>query len=68
MYIPELDRYWHNGATGGYNAIAFFNPKADSAVVVLVNMENGAPEGSAEQIAQHIVQRLEGKPAIFLAR
>ncbi|HEX6496092.1 MAG TPA: serine hydrolase domain-containing protein, partial [Acidobacteriaceae bacterium] len=67
MYIPELDQYWHNGATGGYNAIALFNPKADRAVVVLVNMENGAPEGSAEQIAQHIVQRLDGKPAISLA-
>lgn len=67
MYIPELDQYWHNGATGGYNAIALFNPKADRAIVVLVNMENGAPEGSAEQIAQHIVQRLEGKPAISLA-
>ncbi|HEX4582309.1 MAG TPA: serine hydrolase domain-containing protein [Acidobacteriaceae bacterium] len=67
MYIPEIDQYWHNGATGGYNALALFNLKADRAVVVLVNMENGAPEGSAEQIGQHILQRLDGKPAISLA-
>lgn len=67
MYIPEIDQYRHNGSTGGYNAIALFSPKADRAVVVLVNIAAGTPEGSAEQIGQHILQRLDGKPAISLA-
>jgi D-alanyl-D-alanine-carboxypeptidase/D-alanyl-D-alanine-endopeptidase len=67
LYVTDLDQYRHNGATGGYNAFALFSPKAERALVVLVNMTIGAPEGSADRIGQHIMQRLRGEPAISLA-
>jgi CubicO group peptidase (beta-lactamase class C family) len=67
LFDTESGRYWHNGATGGYSAYAFFNPKGDYAAVVLLNTTLG-PEGSfADRLGQHIGQRLSGKPAISLA-
>lgn len=34
LYDPATGNYRHNGATGGYSAHAFFNPKSDYAAVV----------------------------------
>jgi CubicO group peptidase (beta-lactamase class C family) len=66
MFDTETGNYWHNGATGGYSAYAFFNPKQDYAAVVLLNTTVG-PNGSfADRLGQHISQRLAGKPAISL--
>ena len=66
-YIPETGTYWHNGATGGYSAYAFFNPEGDYAGVVLLN-ETLEQKGSfADRIGEHLVERLAGKPAIDLA-
>jgi hypothetical protein len=57
----------HDGGTGGYNSFVLFSPKADRAVVVLVNLTVGLPVGSAHAIAQHVLARLDGKPAVSLA-
>jgi CubicO group peptidase (beta-lactamase class C family) len=66
LYDPATGNYWHNGATGGYSAYAFFNPKGDYAAVVLVNTTIG-PRGSfADRIGEHLSERLAGKPAISL--
>jgi serine-type D-Ala-D-Ala carboxypeptidase/endopeptidase len=65
--IDATGSYWHNGATGGYSSYAMFNPTKDFAVVVLSNTGIG-PEGSlADKLAEHIVQRLTGEPAVALA-
>ena len=67
-WLFEIDTgdYWHNGATGGYSAYAFFNPKHDYAAVVLFNTTIG-PEGSfADRLGRHISQRLAGKQAVSL--
>jgi len=65
-FEADSGNYWHNGATGGYSAYAFFNPKADYAAVVLVNITLGANGSFADRLGQHISQRLAGKPAISL--
>jgi CubicO group peptidase (beta-lactamase class C family) len=66
FYDPSTGNFWHNGATGGYSAYAFFNPKGDYAVVVLLNTTIG-PQGSfADRIGEHLSERLAGKPAISL--
>jgi D-alanyl-D-alanine-carboxypeptidase/D-alanyl-D-alanine-endopeptidase len=63
---PATGNFWHNGATGGYSAYAFFNPKGDYAAVILVNTTIG-PRGSfADRIGEHLSERLAGKPAISL--
>lgn len=62
LYVPATGSYWHNGGTGGYSSSAAFNPKTDRAVVVLVNTSGDF----ADRLAQHIGQRLAGKPAISL--
>jgi len=62
LYVPGTGSYWHNGGTGGYSSFAFFNPKSDYAVVVLVNTSGDF----ADRLGQHIGQRLAGKPAISL--
>ena len=67
LYETETGNYWHNGATGGYSAFAFFNPKGDYAAVVLLNTTIGKTGSYADRIGQHISQRLSGKPAISLA-
>ena len=66
LYQPESGNYWHNGATGGYSAYAFFNPKCDYAAVVLVNSTIGEKGSFADRLGEHISQRLSGKPAISL--
>lgn len=66
LYNPATGDFWHNGATGGYSAYAFFNPKGDYAAVVLLNTTIG-PQGSfADRIGEHISERFAGKPAISL--
>ena len=66
LYDATTGNYWHNGATGGYSAYAFFNPTGDYAAVVLLNSTIG-PRGSfADRIGEHISERLAGKPAISL--
>ncbi|HEY2516411.1 MAG TPA: serine hydrolase domain-containing protein, partial [Polyangiaceae bacterium] len=35
LKVDETGTYWHNGGTGGYTAVALFNPEKDFAVVVL---------------------------------
>jgi tetratricopeptide (TPR) repeat protein len=62
LYVTSTGSYWHNGGTGGYSSLAFFNPKTDRAVVVLVNTSGDF----ADLLGQHIGQRLAGKPAISL--
>lgn len=65
--VDATGSYWHNGATGGYSAYAVFNLTKDFAVVVLSNTSIG-PEGSlGDKLGEHIVQRLEGEPAVALA-
>lgn len=61
----ENTGYWHNGASSGFTSHAFFNPRTDSAVVVLVN-SGPNPLLSADAIAEHIRERLSGEPAISL--
>ena len=66
LYDPATGNFWHNGATGGYSAYAFFNPKGDYAAIVLVNTSIG-PRGSfADRVGEHLNERLAGKPAISL--
>lgn len=61
-YRLESNDYWHNGGTAGYTSYASFDPKGDSAVVVLMNTSNGF----AGRLGEHIRQRLAGLPAISL--
>jgi len=66
IFQTDTGSFWHNGATGGYSSYALFNPKEDYAVVVLFNTTLD-PEGSfADNLGQHIAQRLSGKPAVAL--
>lgn len=67
LYDTETGDYWHNGATGGFSAYAFFNPKRDYAAVVLLNSCPGENSVFVDRLALHIGQRLAGKPAISLA-
>jgi len=62
IYDTDTGTYWHNGATGGYSAYAFFQPKGDYAAVVLAN--GGSFPGL---LGPHIRERLAGQPAISLA-
>ena len=65
MHVDATGAYWHNGATGGYNAFAQFDPANDFAVIVLVN--RSIEEGElADEIGQHVVARLTGKPAMSI--
>lgn len=66
MYKADEGVYWHNGATGGYSSFAFFNPKADYAVVVLMNTSIGSKGSFADELGGHIAARLEGVPALSL--
>jgi D-alanyl-D-alanine-carboxypeptidase/D-alanyl-D-alanine-endopeptidase len=64
LYDPETENYWHNGATGGYSGYVVFNQKNDYAVVVLVNNTVIRSGSIADQLGQHITERLTGKPAL----
>ena len=66
LYDPATGNFWHNGATGGHSAYAFFNPKGDYAAVVLVNTTIGERGSFADRIGEHVSERLAGKPAISL--
>lgn len=58
--------YWHNGATGGYSSLAFFNPDEDFAAVVLLNTAISKRLSFEELVAEHIRQRFMGEPAAAL--
>lgn len=67
LFDPQSGNYWHNGATGGYSAYIFFNPKGDYGGVVLLNTTIGERGSFADRIGEHISERLAGKPAISLS-
>jgi serine-type D-Ala-D-Ala carboxypeptidase/endopeptidase len=58
--------YWHNGATGGYSSIAFFNPDEDFAAIVLLNTAISKRRTFEEMLAEHITERFMGRPATSL--
>jgi CubicO group peptidase (beta-lactamase class C family) len=58
--------YWHNGATGGYSSIAFFNPDEDFAAIVLLNTAISKRRTFEEMLAEHITERFMGRPAVSL--
>jgi CubicO group peptidase (beta-lactamase class C family) len=63
-YGADTGTYWHDGATAGFAAHVFFNPREDCAAVVLLNGQD--PLLSPYLIGEHIRQRLWGEPAISL--
>jgi CubicO group peptidase (beta-lactamase class C family) len=67
LFETETGNYWYNGATGGYSACTFFNPKGDYAAVVLLNTAPGENGIFVDRLCHHISQRFAGKPAISLA-
>lgn len=67
LYDARSGTYWHNGGTGGYSSYAFFNPKENCAGVVLANVAISARGSFADQLGQHVRQRLAGEPAISLS-
>ncbi len=67
MYGTDTGTYGHDGATAGYTADAFFNPKDDYAAVVLSNTGRRGSVLSADVTGEHIRQRLAGLPALSLA-
>ncbi len=66
LYETDTGNYWHNGATGAFNSFGLFNPKADYAVIVLVNTSVGRSGALADDLGRHIGQRLAGKPALVI--
>jgi CubicO group peptidase (beta-lactamase class C family) len=65
LRIDETGAFWHNGATGGYSSFALFDPGADYAVIVLSNTSIGDRQFT-DDLGNHIVARLVGKPATSL--
>ncbi len=65
MYRSDQGTYRHGGATAGYTADTFFNPKDDYAAVVLSNTGPGAIF-SADLTGEHIRQRFAGLPAVSI--
>jgi hypothetical protein len=65
LYDQENGIYFHNGALSGYTSHAFFSPKEDYAAIVLVNQAPGNVT-FADLLADHVRQRLTGRPAIVL--
>jgi CubicO group peptidase (beta-lactamase class C family) len=66
LRIDATGSYWHNGATGGYSAYAWFNPEKDAALVVLSNTSLRHDADFTDDLGQHLAQRLMGKPAVSL--
>jgi D-alanyl-D-alanine-carboxypeptidase/D-alanyl-D-alanine-endopeptidase len=66
MYRKATGTYWHNGGTGGFTSHVLFNPEHDYAAVVLVNVALSGRGSFADQLGQHVGERLAGKPAISL--
>ena len=67
MFVSDEGIYEHNGGTGGFSSYAFFDPRHDTAAVVLINTGPNAALGP-DQLGEHIRQRLLGQPALSLAR
>jgi CubicO group peptidase (beta-lactamase class C family) len=65
LYRTDSGTFWHNGATAGFTSHAFFDPKHDTAVVVLANSGPNLLY-NPDLIGEHIRQRLVGEPAISL--
>jgi serine-type D-Ala-D-Ala carboxypeptidase/endopeptidase len=65
MYRAQTGDFFHDGATAGFNSMAFFNPEQDFAAVVLMN-SGPEPEALAALVGMHIRQRLGGEPAVSL--
>lgn len=65
-YEPKTGVYEHDGATGGYTSLAFFNPRRDFAAVVLVNSYSAAFP-FCPVVGEHVRDRLAGEPALSLA-
>jgi CubicO group peptidase (beta-lactamase class C family) len=66
LFATKTGGFWHNGATGGYSSYALFNPQEDYAVVVLFNTTISGSGSFADQLGEHVAERLSGKPAISL--
>ncbi len=66
LRVDATGTFWHNGATGGYSAMAIFNPDQDFGVIVLSNTSIGE-RSFADDVGRHVAQRLSGQPAISLA-
>jgi CubicO group peptidase (beta-lactamase class C family) len=66
LYIPKINSYWHNGATGGYNSYALFSPSEDYALIVLYNTTITQAGGFADRLGEHLAERLSGRPALIL--
>jgi len=66
FYYADNGTYWHAGATAGYTADAFFNPRRGYAGVVLSNVGPGSVI-SADLLGDHVRSRLEGTAAISVA-
>ena len=65
MVDPATGRISHTGAIVGFTADVWFNPRTDTAVVVLANSGPGTVV-SASAIADYIRARLSGAPASSL--
>jgi len=67
LFETKTGGFWHNGGTGGYSSYALFDPQRDYAVVVLYNTTISASGSFADALAEHVADRLSGKPAISLS-
>jgi CubicO group peptidase (beta-lactamase class C family) len=65
FYQPEGRTHWHTGGTGGYTSYAAFSRERRRAIVVLVNATAGEHGSPAEAIGRYVVERLEGRDAIW---
>jgi CubicO group peptidase (beta-lactamase class C family) len=65
FHVAKTGAYWHNGATQGYTAFAFFNPRTGLAAVVLFNNRLSASD-LPDTLGEHIRARLAGEPALSL--
>ncbi len=62
IYDTDTGVYWHNGAVAGYTSYAFFDPKHDSAGVVLSNRFSSV----TALLGPRIRALLAGAPALSL--
>jgi CubicO group peptidase (beta-lactamase class C family) len=66
LHHPPTGRYWHGGATAGTSTEISFDPKNDTALVVLSNTSVGSAF-SADIMSEHIRARLNGTAPIAIA-
>ncbi|HLH03549.1 MAG TPA: serine hydrolase domain-containing protein [Bryobacteraceae bacterium] len=66
LYNEKTGDYWHNGGTGGYSSFAYFNPREDTAAVVLFNTTVSPESSFADRLGEHIAERLAGRKAVSL--